>query len=262
MLLGAARYLAETRNFDGTVYLIFQPAEEMQGGGRVMLEEGLLERFPMSQLFGLHNWPQPAGRQLRRAAGPDHGRGRPLHPHPARPGRPRRDARHRARPAGRRRPDRDRPADHRRAQRRPGEAGGGLGHPDPRRRRLQRDPADRDARRHLPQLRARGARPARAADRRDRPWRRRGPADRGRRRLRARLSADRQQRGRDRRWPRDAAAEVVGEERVDRATAAGDGRRGLLLHARAAPGQLHLHGRRRGPRRRCTARSTTSTTRR
>ena len=114
MLLGAARYLAETRNFDGTVYLIFQPAEEMQGGGRVMLEEGLLERFPMSQLYGLHNWPQPAARQLRRAPGPDDGRGRPLHAHAARPGRPRRDARHRARPAGRRRPDRDRPADHRR----------------------------------------------------------------------------------------------------------------------------------------------------
>jgi amidohydrolase len=62
MLLGAARYLAETRNFDGTVYLIFQPAEEMLGGGRVMLEEGLLERFPMTRLFGLHNWPSmPVG---------------------------------------------------------------------------------------------------------------------------------------------------------------------------------------------------------
>jgi amidohydrolase len=57
MLLGAARYLAETRNFDGTVYLIFQPAEEMLGGGRVMLEDGLLDRFPMTRLFGLHNWP-------------------------------------------------------------------------------------------------------------------------------------------------------------------------------------------------------------
>ncbi len=62
MLLGAARYLAETRNFEGTVYLIFQPAEEMLGGGRVMLEEGLLERFPMTQLYGLHNWPKmPVG---------------------------------------------------------------------------------------------------------------------------------------------------------------------------------------------------------
>lgn len=62
MLLGAARYLAETRNFDGTVYVIFQPAEEGQGGGRVMVEEGLFQRFPMDQVFGLHNWPGlPAG---------------------------------------------------------------------------------------------------------------------------------------------------------------------------------------------------------
>jgi amidohydrolase len=57
MLLGAARYLAETRNFDGTVYLIFQPAEEGGGGGQVMVKEGLFERFPMQQVYGLHNWP-------------------------------------------------------------------------------------------------------------------------------------------------------------------------------------------------------------
>lgn len=57
MLLGAARYLAETRNFSGTVYLIFQPAEEGLAGGRVMVEEGLFERFPSDAVFGLHNWP-------------------------------------------------------------------------------------------------------------------------------------------------------------------------------------------------------------
>jgi hippurate hydrolase len=62
MLLGAARYLAETRNFGGTVYVIFQPAEENAGGGRIMVEEGLFERFPMKQVFGMHNWPlAPAG---------------------------------------------------------------------------------------------------------------------------------------------------------------------------------------------------------
>jgi amidohydrolase len=62
MLLGAARYLAETRRFDGTVYLIFQPAEEGKGGGRIMVEEGLFERFPMQQVYGMHNWPTlPAG---------------------------------------------------------------------------------------------------------------------------------------------------------------------------------------------------------
>jgi amidohydrolase len=57
MLLGAARYLAETRNFAGTVYVIFQPAEEGLGGGREMVKEGLFERFPMERVFGLHNWP-------------------------------------------------------------------------------------------------------------------------------------------------------------------------------------------------------------
>ena len=57
MLLGAAEALAKTRNFDGTVYLIFQPAEEHEGGGRVMVEEGLFDKFPMEMVFGLHNWP-------------------------------------------------------------------------------------------------------------------------------------------------------------------------------------------------------------
>ena len=55
MLLGAAKYLAETRNFDGTVHFIFQPAEEGGGGGRVMVEEGLFERFPCDMVFGAHN---------------------------------------------------------------------------------------------------------------------------------------------------------------------------------------------------------------
>jgi len=57
MLLGAAKYLAETRNFAGTVYVIFQPAEESGGGGEVMVKEGLFERFPMDRVFGIHNWP-------------------------------------------------------------------------------------------------------------------------------------------------------------------------------------------------------------
>lgn len=68
MLLGAARYLAETRNFDGTAYLIFQPAEEGGGGGQVMIQEGLFKRFPMDEVYGLHNWPGlPPGKMAVRA---------------------------------------------------------------------------------------------------------------------------------------------------------------------------------------------------
>jgi hippurate hydrolase len=58
MLLGAARYLAETRNFSGKVYVIFQPAEEGLAGGKVMVDEGMFDRFPMDMVFGMHNWPQ------------------------------------------------------------------------------------------------------------------------------------------------------------------------------------------------------------
>lgn len=57
MLLGAARYLAETRSFAGTVHLIFQPAEEGAGGGRRMVEEGLFETFPIEAVYGMHNMP-------------------------------------------------------------------------------------------------------------------------------------------------------------------------------------------------------------
>ena len=62
MLLGAARYLAETRNFEGTVHFVFQPAEENEGGGRVMVTEGLFDHFPVEAIYGMHNWPGlPAG---------------------------------------------------------------------------------------------------------------------------------------------------------------------------------------------------------
>ena len=55
MLLGTARYLAETRNFDGTVHFIFQPAEEGLGGARAMIKDGLFEKFPCDEIYGLHN---------------------------------------------------------------------------------------------------------------------------------------------------------------------------------------------------------------
>lgn len=57
MLLGAAKYLTETRSFDGTVVVIFQPAEEGGGGGRAMCEDGLMDRFGIHEVYGMHNWP-------------------------------------------------------------------------------------------------------------------------------------------------------------------------------------------------------------
>jgi hippurate hydrolase len=62
MLLGASQYLAETRNFDGTVVVIFQPAEEGGAGARAMCEDGLMERFGIEEVYGMHNWPgRPVG---------------------------------------------------------------------------------------------------------------------------------------------------------------------------------------------------------
>ena len=67
MLLGAARHLARTRRFDGTVNFIFQPAEEGLGGARQMIADGLFERFPAQQVYALHNWPDlPAGTAMTR----------------------------------------------------------------------------------------------------------------------------------------------------------------------------------------------------
>ncbi|MEO6276324.1 M20 aminoacylase family protein [Roseateles sp.] len=70
MLLGAARQLARTRRFDGTVHFIFQPAEEGQGGARVMVEQGLFERFPCDAVYALHNWPDLPLGQAQTRPGP------------------------------------------------------------------------------------------------------------------------------------------------------------------------------------------------
>ena len=165
MLLGAAQYLAETRNFDGTAVVIFQPAEEGGGGGREMVEDGLMDRFGIQEVYGLHNMPglpvgdfavRPgaAARRLRH----DHHRG-------DRPRRPRRAAAQRHRPGGRRERDRAGAAVDRRPQRRPAEGRRGLGHQLPHRdRRLQRHPRARRAARHRPLARSRGAGPDRGPD--------------------------------------------------------------------------------------------------
>ncbi len=70
MLIGAARHLARTREFDGTVYVIFQPAEEGGAGAKAMIDDGLFERFPMDEVYGLHNRPGLAVGSFAVASGP------------------------------------------------------------------------------------------------------------------------------------------------------------------------------------------------
>ena len=179
MLLGAAKYLAETKNFDGTVYFIFQPAEENEGGGRVMVEEGLFEKFPVEGVYGMHNIP-----------------GIPVGKFAVRPGpmmaaydifevvregrrRARRHAASRHRSGGRRRAHRDGAAVDRGAQRRSDGHRRRVDDADPCRRHLERDPAGMHAARHGAHLQEAGAGHDReAASRRSRATSRRASAPR------------------------------------------------------------------------------------
>ena len=161
MLLGAAQQLARTRRFDGTVHFIFQPAEEGRGGARVMVEQGLFERFPCDAVYALHNWPDlPLGHAQTRA-GPDHGGGRPLRHRAARPRRPCRAAAPHARRAARGEPARGAAQHHRLAPHRPGRIGGAVRHARERRQQPQRAAGRGHRHRHGAQLRRAGAGPHR-----------------------------------------------------------------------------------------------------
>ena len=119
MLLGAAKYLAATRNFDGTVHFIFQPAEEGRGGAEAMVKDGLFEKFPCEQIFGMHNRPKlDVGKFAIRSGPADGGRRLVRHPH-HRQGRARRAAGERHRSGDHRHADHLGAAERRVAQRAP-----------------------------------------------------------------------------------------------------------------------------------------------
>ena len=146
MLLGAARYLAETRNFNGTVNFIFQPGEEGIGGALAMLKDGLFQRFPCNAVYGMHNRPgMPVGK-YGIAPGTAMAGGGVLRHHHHRQGRARRAAGGIDRSGSGRLPHRHRAAIDRVPQRVAARDRGAQRHAHPVGRRLQRDPADRDAR--------------------------------------------------------------------------------------------------------------------
>ena len=119
MLVGAARYLAETRNFDGTAVLIFQPGEEGFAGAKAMIEDGLFDRFPVDAVYAMHNWPACSPGTVGITPGADDGGGRPRHHRDHRQGRPRRASLPGGRPGAGGRAHHHRGAEHRLAQRAP-----------------------------------------------------------------------------------------------------------------------------------------------
>ena len=268
MLLAAAKHLSKHRNYDGTVYLIFQPAEEGGGGAREMIKDGIFDKFPMEAVFGAHNWPGMKAGQFALKTGPAFAssnefriviRGKGSHaamPHNGIDPVPAACA------------DGAGVPDHRQPQQAADRPGRDLGHHDPRRRgdqrraRQLRDPG------HGAHLHARGARPDRAAHegrRREHLRRLRG---RVRVRVHPQLPADDQPSGRDR--VRAQGDDRDGRRRERARVRADHGLRGLqLLPAREA--RLLLPDRQRRRQRTataatasapacCTTRATTSTT--
>jgi amidohydrolase len=163
MLLGAAKHLAETRNFAGTIYFIFQPAEENEGGARLMIDEGVLEKYPVQAVFGMHNWPELPVGQFAIQPGPMMAafdifeiaiKGRGGHaamPHLA------------VDPIRRRSAGRDGVANHREPQSAPARKRSRQRHPDPWRRHLERDSRNCGAAWDDAFVQPGGARPNRAA---------------------------------------------------------------------------------------------------
>ena len=214
MLLGAAKYLAETRNFDGTAVVIFQPAEEGGGGGREMVNDGMMDRFRIEEVYGMHNYPGfPIGDFAIRS-GPMMAAADRIYidieglgGHAARPHTSIDTVVVGAAIINALQIDRV-------AQRRSAGIGGGLDHPVPRRHRRQHHSADRPSARHGAKPDAGDARYRRAARPRGgrghgEALRRQGHAD-----LQARLSGDRNHE-RQTAFAAEVASQVVGKERVD-----------------------------------------------
>ena len=243
MLLGAARYLAETRNFAGTAVVIFQPAEEGGAGGKAMVQDGLMERFGIEEVYGMHNYPGLAGRRVRDPAGPDDGGRRPPHDRDRRPRRPRGAAAHRDRHrAGRRADHQPDPVD-RVAQRRSAAGGRGLDLHVPGRLDRQRHPADRACcaaprAASRPQVRdLLEQRLREVVEGTARLLRRQGQAH-----LQARLSGDPQPRARDARSRPRSPSQVVGSERVDANVAPVMGAEDFSFMLEARPGAFIFVG--------------------
>ena len=198
MLLGAAKYLAETRNFSGTAVVIFQPAEEGGGGGYEMVKDGMMERFGIEEVYGMHNMPGLPVGEFAIRPGPMLAaadriiieiEGLGSHAAQAASGH---------RPGGGRRADRQPGAVDRVAQRRSDQIGPDLDLPVPRRLGRQRHPADRDPARHRAQPVARGARHAGEPAAPDRRGNRQGLRRQGDAHLQSALSGDEQSRAADR----------------------------------------------------------------